>query len=145
MDSGFNSGTLTFSDDNNYLANQTLTISGNSTAIGSASLILNSNETHVNPSITWAYSPSPHISPIEYSFQNSSWKYTICYILSIFFGPWLILWSKITGKSTGFRVRNIVGQEIRRPEDRINSFISPGNVGMATTVTAPPQERDFDE
>lgn len=89
-----------------YDANETLTFTTNSIA-PTATLQINSQDINISPTSTsWASSPSQYICPISYTFGTSTWKYTLCYILCIIFSPFLILWSKITGRQTGFRVRN---------------------------------------
>ena len=97
--------TISFTSDNPSMST-TLSISGDSAYIAPARLELHSSETNVNPTVTWAYTQPRHITPIEFTFQNTSWKYTFCYMLNMIFAPWLVLWSKLTGRSTGFRARN---------------------------------------
>ena len=83
-----------------------LTMGGDTVTLDATTLNLNATHTSINPSSNWVRSSPGYTTPIEYTFQTSSWRYTFCYILNIFFSPWLILWSKITGRTTGFRVKN---------------------------------------
>lgn len=65
-----------------------------------------STTVHINPQPTWAYAQPQYIQPIEFTFQTSSWKYVLCYVLSTMLSPWLAIWSKVTGRKCGFRYKN---------------------------------------
>ena len=75
--------------------------------IADTTLHVDSSTVHFTPQSTWAYAPSEYIQPIEYTFQTSSWKYVLCYAFSTILSPWLAIWSKLSGRKTGFRYRNI--------------------------------------
>jgi len=70
----------------------------------SGTLHLNSQQTVVSPgTIT---SRTTFITPIEFNYTNVSWKYAFALAFSVVFAPLFILWSKLTGRPTGIRLRN---------------------------------------
>jgi hypothetical protein len=96
-------------------------------------------------------SPLDIVTPVSFTFQDKSWKYTLAFALTALFAPWLIIWSKIIGRETGFRVLNpstqpILGTGILGS----GSFAGYSGPVMDGTLhgissTTPVQERDFDE
>jgi hypothetical protein len=70
----------------------------------SGTLHLNSQQTVVSPGSINAR--TQYITPIEFSYHNVSWKYAFALAFSIAFAPLFILWSKLTGRPTGIRLRN---------------------------------------
>jgi len=65
-----------------------------------------SEEIEIHPVHQITNNGNRFIQPIKYTFNNQSWRYTLAYACSVFFGPWLIIFSKIAGRSTGFRIKN---------------------------------------
>ena len=72
-------------------------------------------QTNINPGQLVYVNSSQYISPISFSFQNSNWKYILCYILNLLCAPWLCIWSKITGRPAGFRIKNPDWNRARNP------------------------------
>jgi hypothetical protein len=76
----------------------------------SGTLHLNSQQTVVSPGTIHAR--TTYITPIEFSYHNVSWKYALALAFSIAFAPLFILWSKLTGRPTGIRLRNRIMESI---------------------------------
>jgi hypothetical protein len=96
-----NVGTSISSDDH-------IRLSGDSFNLDLNSLNLGSRQININPVGTVAVNNTNprYITPIQYTFNRQSWKYTLAYALNLLFAPWLCIWSKITGSPAGFRVKN---------------------------------------
>jgi hypothetical protein len=73
--------------------------------IGSPVLTIRSQETNINPTgLTQTH--SRYTTPIQYTLNNQSWKYTFAFALSLIFGPWLCIWSKLMNRPAGFKITN---------------------------------------
>jgi hypothetical protein len=78
-----------------------------------STLTFGSTQTDINPSQSFSVSSPLYVSPISYSFHETHWLYTLVYALNVLCSPWLIIWSKITGRPAGFRFKNPNYRRIR--------------------------------
>jgi hypothetical protein len=89
-------------------SNDHIRLTGDSFNLDLNSLNLGSIQVNINPVGTIAANDTNprYITPIQYTFNRQSWKYTLAYALNLLFAPWLCIWSKLMNAPVGFRVKN---------------------------------------
>lgn len=115
-------------------SNDHIRLSGDSFNLDINHLNLGSRQININPvgSIVENDTNPRYITPIQYTFNRQSWKYTLAYALNLLFAPWLCIWSKITGSPAGFRIKNPYYREI------LSSWGSSGGPSISPSATYSP-------